>query len=98
MALIRLDQLLGSASRQGLDDLVRQAREMHGLTERLRSVLPADIRPHLVAANLREGSELVLLCRSPAWAARLRYERDALLEAARGAGADVSRVSVRVAR
>lgn len=98
MALIRLDQLLGSPSRQGLDDLVRQAREMSGLTERLRSALPAGIRPHLVAANLRDGGELVLLCRSPAWAARLRYERDALLDAVRGAGADVSRVSIRVAR
>lgn len=98
MALIRLDQLLGDASRDGLERLVRQARDMSGLADRLQAVLPPEFRPHLVAANLKESGELVLVASSPPWAARLRFEAEGLLEAARAAGAEASRVSVKVAR
>ncbi|HLT90651.1 MAG TPA: DciA family protein [Woeseiaceae bacterium] len=97
MTLIRIDRLLGDLSREGLGKLVQQARDLSGLTARLRAVLPPETRPHLVGANLREGGDLVVVASSPAWAARLRFEADTLLEAARGAGADAARLSVRVA-
>ena len=98
MTLIRLDQLLGDASPEGLTRLVRQARDMSGLAARLRAVLPGELRPYLVAANLRSDGELVLVASSSSWAARLRFEAETVLEAARAAGAEATRVSVRVAR
>jgi predicted nucleic acid-binding Zn ribbon protein len=51
-----------------------------------------------VAANVRDDGELVVLCRSSAWASRLRFAADDLLSAARATGAEVTRCSVRVAR
>lgn len=98
MALISLDKVLRSASAGGLPDLLRRAREATGLTASLRSALPPEARPSLVACNVREGGELVVLCSSSSWAARLRFETDPLLAAARAAGATVSRVTVKVAR
>jgi predicted nucleic acid-binding Zn ribbon protein len=55
-------------------------------------------RASILAANVREDGELVVICRSPAWASRLRFTADVLLEAARAQGAEASRCSVRVAR
>lgn len=98
MALISLDKVLRSASRDGLRELVKRARAMTDLTAVLRAALPADSRPHLVAANLRDGGELVVVCSSPSWAARLRFENERLLAAARAAGAAASRVTVKVGR
>ena len=50
----------------------------------------------IVAANVREGGELVVIAASSAWASRLRYESDALLEAARAAGVETTVCRVRV--
>jgi len=40
----------------------------------------------------------VILAKSSAWASRLRFETEALIEAARETGADVMSCTVRVAR
>lgn len=98
MALISLDKVLKAASVRGLPDLLRQTRRVTDLTDALRSVLPAETQAALVAGNVREPDELVVVCSSPSWAARLRFESETLLGAARAAGARVSRVTVRVAR
>lgn len=97
MGLTRLDKLL-KPERGALGKVVGRAREMDGLAARLRAALDPEIAPYLVAANLRDNGELAIVCSSPAWAARLRFESDALLQAARSAGATVERVSVKVAR
>lgn len=98
MALIRLHTLLGDTSPDGLEALARQARDMSDLAARLRAVLPVEVRPNLVAVNLRPDGELVLVGSSSSWAARLRFEAETVLEAARAAGAEATRVAVRVAR
>jgi len=69
---------------------------MGELTTALRAGLAADSRPHLLAANLREDGELVLICSSSSWASRIRFESDTLIEVARKAGLTVNscRVSV----
>lgn len=94
----RLENLLNPNSDRGLADLVRRAREMGELTGVLQRALPADSAQGLVAANLRDDGELVILAASSAWASKLRFEADLLLAAARDAGIDVDRIRVRVNR
>ena len=98
MGLTRLEKLLEAPGGSPLRTVIRRAREMDDLTVRLRAVLDAEAAPQLVAANLREDGELVIICSSPAWAARLRFESGALLEAARAAGLEALRCDVKVAR
>ncbi|MEX2124537.1 MAG: DciA family protein [Woeseia sp.] len=98
MTIVRLDQLLQSGSGDRLNKLVERARNMGDLTQILRSALPADAAPHLLAANLRDQRELVLICSSSSWAARLRFESEAVLKAARKAGLDAESCSVKVGK
>jgi hypothetical protein len=71
---------------------------MGELTHILQQSLDADVAPALKAANLRGDGELVLLCASSSWAARLRFEADRLVAAAKAAGLDVQRCRVAVCR
>jgi hypothetical protein len=96
MSIIRLDKLLKTGAGSGLDEIVRYAREMDDLTSALRAVLPEEAQSELLAANLRKNAELVLICSSSSWAARLRFESDRLIEAARMTGADVEKCRVKV--
>lgn len=94
----RLEDLLNPNAGEGLGGIVRRARELDCLTEALRRALPADDAAGIVAANIRDDGELVVLAESPAWAARLRYEADRLIQAARDTGATVTGCKVRVGR
>ncbi|MEX2495003.1 MAG: DciA family protein [Woeseia sp.] len=98
MSTIKLDKLLKSGASAELEQLVRHAEDMDGLTRLLRAALPADAAPHLVAANLRDQGELVLICSSSSWAARVRFESKTLLTAAQKAGVSANRCSVKVGR
>ena len=71
---------------------------MGELASALNRALPESKRPAIVAANVRENGELVVICASSAWASRLRYETDLLLEAARNAGVSARSCRVRVAQ
>ena len=71
---------------------------MERLVEALRGALGPEEAAGIVAANIRDNGELVVLAESPAWAARLRFEKDRLIEAARETGAVVSGCKVRVSR
>jgi len=92
----KLDKLLNSNGNEELARLVRQARRLGELTASLSRALPSELAGDILAANVREDGELVVVCRSPARAARMRYESAALLAAARSAGEAVSRLTVRV--
>jgi hypothetical protein len=96
MTITRLEKLLKTGAGGALDEIIQRAQNMDELTTALRAALPADASQNLLAANLRENGELVLICSSPAWASRLRFETDSLMAAARAAGLTVSscRVSV----
>jgi hypothetical protein len=98
MAAKSLENLLNPSKDGDLANIVRRARDMDDLASALVRALPADEGASILAANVRDDGELVVLCRSPAWASRLRFAADAMLAAARARGADVSRCSVRVAR
>jgi len=77
---------------------VRRAREMGELTHVLCKGLPEDYAGAIIAANLREDGDLVVIAASSAWASRLRYETDAMLVAARKAGIEVTTCRVRVSQ
>ena len=98
MTAKRLQNLLNPCENGDLGAIVRRARAVGDLTAALvRAVGPED-GISIVAANLRDDGELVVLCASPARAARLRFLDATLLEAARAHGADARRCTVRVAR
>jgi len=96
MPVDKLENLLKTSPDRGLAELIERARELGALTKTLSKALDPDIGQALVAANVREDGELVVIARSPAWAARLRFETDKLLAAARDAGETVTACSVKV--
>jgi hypothetical protein len=98
MAAKQIGNLLNPKGNGELGDIVKRAREMGELTGQLCEILPEDLQGSVVAANIRDDSELVLICQSSAWASRLRFEEAALLKAASSLGINVDKVSVRVAR
>lgn len=99
MSITHIKKLLGTDSGTSLDRIVRHARDMGDLAQRLREVLPEEAQAQLLAANLREDGELVIICRSSSWASRLRFESDLLLTTARRTGSPgAARCTFRVGR
>lgn len=98
MPFKRLEKLLNSNDDGGLGDIVRHAQDMGELVQSLQLQLPEDTAAAIVAANIRDDGELIVLASSPAWAAKLRFEADALMAAARQSGASVTSCKVRVSR
>ncbi len=96
MAKNDLKKLLNPSTGGDLADIVRRAQEMGELTHLLCSALPGEYAGAIVAANLRDNGDLVVIAASSAWASRLRYETDALLRAARDAGLDPTSCRIRV--
>ena len=97
MAPTRIGDLLDSDPSRRLGKIVRRAREMGDLTAHLRAALPEPAAGHLLAANVRDDGSLVVICDSPSWAARLRFESERLLAAAAEGGVRAERLRVRVA-
>lgn len=98
MAEKELRNLLSPCSGGDLGDVVRRAHELGELTGALSRALPEDYSGAIVAANVRENGELVVIAASSAWANRLRYETEALIRAAGAAGFDATACLVRVFR
>jgi len=98
MTITRLEDLLKTGAGGTLDEIIQRAQNMDELTTALRAELPGDAGENLLAANLREDGELVLVCASSAWASRLRFESDKLIEVARKAGLDVKTCRVAVSQ
>ena len=93
---LKLENLLNLNENKELGEIIGRARDFARLTEVLALALPEDLREGLVAASVSPDGELVVFGQSPAWAARLRYEATAMLEAARATGQSATRVRVRV--
>ena len=98
MTTNKLKNLLSSCKDGDLGDVISRARQMGELTEILSKALPESDRGAIVAANVRDGGELVVICASSAWASRLRYETEVLLAAARKAGVSADTCRVRVSQ
>jgi hypothetical protein len=76
--------------------LAREAEAALGLADELRAGLGPDLAGGLAGARLRDDGTLVVLAASPAWAARLRFEAQALLLSCRERHPGAQRVEVRV--
>lgn len=92
----KLEDLLNPSNAGDLGEIVKRARRMGELTNILSNALPESDKSAIVAANVRDDGELVIICASPAWASRLRYETETLLKAARDAGISAHTCRVRV--
>ena len=93
---LKLENLLKGNENNRLGEIVSRARGFAELTRALTAALPEDLREGLVAASISADGQLIVFGRSPAWAARLRYESSALLDAARDFGQPADSVRVRV--
>lgn len=98
MTTKHLGNLLKPSNIGELSDIIRRAREMGELTDVLLKALPEDHARAIVAANVREGGELVVIAATSAWASRLRYETDTLLAAARSTGIETHSCRIRVSQ
>ena len=96
MAATKLEKLLEKRTGGDLGKIIQRAQKMDVLTDALKKSLAPDLADNLVAANVRDDGELVVICRASAWASRLRFEAETLLEAARNAGESPVRIRVRV--
>ena len=98
MASDELKNLLNPNAGGDLGNIVKRARKMGELTNSLCAGLPEEYAGAIVAANLRENGDLVVIAISSAWASRLRYETDALLAAAKDLGLNPTACRVRVSQ
>jgi hypothetical protein len=98
MSVKSLENLLNLNENGGLGDIIRHARDMGELVALLQASLAKEVAQSVVAANIRDDGELVVLASSPAWAAKLRFEAESLMIAARQTGAEVTACTVRVNR
>ena len=94
----KLKNLLNPSNDGDLGDLINRAQRMGELTHVLSKALPESDQGAIVAANVREDGELVVICASSAWASRLRYETEKLLEAAKNAGISAHTCRIRVSQ
>jgi hypothetical protein len=96
MAQNDLKNLLNPSSGGDLGNLVQRAQKLGELTVTLSRSLPDEYGGSIIAANIRENGDLVVIAASSAWASRLRYETDSLLAAARDYGLEVTACRIRV--
>ena len=76
--------------------IIQTAADMQLLTTALKDAVTQEIAEHLIAANVRENGELVIICTSSAWASRLRFESKILISPAKNSGFDASKMRVTV--
>jgi len=93
-----LQNLLNPNDDGELGNIIRHAQDMGELIQILQEALPGESQGSICAANIRDNGELVILASSPAWAAKLRFDAECLMQAARNSGAAVSICKVRVNR
>ena len=86
MAAKSLDKLLNCSEPGALGKVLRRASEMGRLTGLVVDSLPEVDADQIVAANLRDDGELVVVCRTSAWAARIRFDAPQLVGALVRAG------------
>ena len=98
MSSKELKKLLNPNIGGDLGGIVKRARKMGELTSSLCAGLPEEYAGAIIAANLRENGDLVVIAVSSAWASRLRYETDALLAAAENVGLKPTACRIRVSQ
>lgn len=92
---VHISEVLHNTS-SGLAEVVRRANTLAAITEKLKSVLPESLKPHLVSVNLRTDT-LILIVDAAAWAARLRYlESEIRSHLAKDQGIGIKKIEIKV--
>lgn len=78
----KLNSLTQLMSRTGLADLGAEARRLEALREAVRGLLPADLAPWCLGAEIPKQGTLLVYMASSAAATAVRYRQQVLLEAA----------------
>lgn len=78
-----------------LDHLVRMLRSQQALLEEVRALLPGTLAQHCLHVRI-SGERLVIHVDSPAWASRLRFQANTLLQALRPRAPNLKKVSIRI--
>jgi len=98
MPATKLEDLLKQGAASGLQKIIQTAKNMDSLTDVLQAAAAQDVAEHILAANVRDDGELVVICSSSAWASRVRFEAETFLDAARDAGFGAATMRVTVTR
>jgi len=98
MPATKLEDLLKKGAASSLQKIIQTAQNMDSLTAALQAGASQDLADHILAANVRDDGELVVICSSSAWASRVRFESESLLEVAKRAGFAASSLRVTVTR
>jgi hypothetical protein len=98
MPIISLEKLLKSDTGGALGDMVQTAQYMDELTSSLQQGLEADMAVNLLAASLRDNGELVIIASTSAWAAKIRFQAEKMIDLVRASGAEVRSCRVTVSR
>ncbi len=96
MSKYKLKNILNSKDQHDLGSLVENTKRLAKLTENLSFTLPESDRHAIVAANIKNNGELIVICASSAWASRLRYKTKALISAANKTGIKANSCKIRV--
>lgn len=84
------------AANSPLGALARAASSRLELADSVRKQLPPTLAAAIATCNLRADGTLVVTAASPEWAARLRFEADAILAGCRPTWPAAARVRFRV--
>lgn len=91
-----LGELISSGG--ALSGLTEEVERRLDLADYLRAAVPEGLRAAISACSLRPDGTLVISTSGPEWAARLRFESDAVLCRCRQRFPAAARVKVRVER
>ncbi len=93
-----LEDLLNLKDNGELGRALRRSQEIGRLTSALADALPDELGASILSASVADDGTLNVKTTSSAWASRLRFEAERLLEASHAAGSPASAVKVRVGR
>ena len=79
-----------------LADIAREAARRTGLTRRITPHLPADLQPHVQHISVSAAGQATVTVDNAAWATRLRYEQQQLLDALAAEGLRATRIAIKV--
>ena len=83
MTFNKLKKILDSKGYDNLENLLQRAKDIEILNKFLIKNLDDDISSHIVSCSLNKNGNLTVFCDSSAWLAKLRYQKNSILEIVR---------------
>ncbi len=87
---------LAFAKNGAFSELTREAERRSNLGDHLRNRLPADLAEGINSCNLGTDGMLTILANGPAWASRLRFEAEQILNLCRELEPGIANVRFKV--